>query len=233
MKVILTYWLGLCCLMTFSQNIKPQKKEIMNIEIWSDVVCPWCYIGKRRLEAALGAFEHKDKLHIEWKSYQLDPAMQTDTSLSIYEYLSKRKGMPYDEAIEMGQNVSEVAEEAGLAFDLDNTIPVNTLQAHEVIHFAKAYDLQTETKERFLKAYFEEAQNLDDRSTLLKLAQEVGLDIHKLTEALEKGTYTSEVQADIQQGQELGLKGVPFFVFNRKYGVSGAQAKETLSLIHI
>lgn len=226
MKLALIYWLSLLCFMAFSQNEKPQKKEIMKIEIWSDVVCPWCYIGKRRLESALDEFKFKNEIKIEWKSYQLDPEIQTDTSLSIYEYLSKRKGMPYEQAVAMGKNVTEVALEVGLTFDLDNTIPVNTLQAHEIIHFAKAYNLQSKTKERLLKAYFIEAKNLDDRLVLLSLAAEVGLDTIKLKEALENKTHTAAVQNDIQLGKSLGLSGVPFFVFNRKYGISGAQTKE-------
>lgn len=198
----------------------------MKIEIWSDVVCPWCYIGKRRLEAALEDFEQKSEITIEWKSYQLDPEMETNTNLSIYDYLSERKGIPYDQAEAMGHNVSAVANEMGLAYQLEKTIPVNTLQAHEVLHFAKEYHLQTETKERLLKAYFVEGQNLDERSTLLQLAQELHLDTDLLRKALEKGTYTRDVQKDITLTKELGLRGVPFFVFNRKHGVSGAQPKE-------
>jgi predicted DsbA family dithiol-disulfide isomerase len=198
----------------------------MKIEIWSDVVCPWCYIGKRRLEAALEEFQHRKKVKIVWKSYQLDPEMETDPNLSIYDYLSERKGIPYDEAESMGHGVSAVAHEMGLNYNLDNTIPVNTLQAHEVLHFAKEYNLQTATKERLLKAYFVEGENLDDRPTLLKLAQELGLDSQKLVVALEKNSYASAVQEDIKLGREFGLRGVPFFVFNRKFGISGAQTKE-------
>ena len=212
--------------MAMAQEPTQKKQEKMKIEIWSDVVCPWCYIGKRRLESALEEFEYREEITIEWKSYQLDPEMQTDTSLSIYDYLSKRKGIPYDQAIAMGKNVTEVAKEEGLDYNLDQTIPVNTLQAHEVLHFAKAYELQTEMKERLLKAYFIEAQNLDDRSVLLDLAEEVGLDQSKLSIDLQRDTYAPQVQEDIQLGREFGLSGVPFFVFNRKFGISGAQTKE-------
>ena len=226
MKSVLIYCLCLFYSTMMAQNTTSQKQGSMKIEIWSDVVCPWCYIGKRRLESALEEFEHRNEISIEWKSYQLDPEMETDTSLSIYDYLSKRKGIPYNQALAMGQNVSEVALEVGLNYNLDKTIPVNTLQSHEVLHFAIDYNLQTETKERLLKAYFIEGKNLDDRSILINLAQEVGLDTKKLLEALENGTYTSAVQEDIKLGREFGLSGVPFFVFNRKYGISGAQTKE-------
>mgnify|MGYP006118342355 CR=1 FL=1 len=198
----------------------------MKIEIWSDVVCPWCYVGKRRLEVALKEFEHRNEVVIEWKSYQLDPEMETDTNLSIYEYLAERKGIPYDQAESMGDNVSAVAHEMGLNYNLDKTIPVNTLQAHEVLHFAKIHNLQSETKERLLEAYFVEGKNLDDRPTLIKLAQEVGLNTKKLVNYLENNAYVSSVQADIKLGKEFGLRGVPFFVFNRKFGISGAQTKE-------
>lgn len=198
----------------------------MKLEIWSDVVCPWCYIGKRRLEAALSEFTHKKEVIIEWKSYQLDPEMETDINVSIYDYLSDRKGIPYDQAEAMGHNVSAVAHDMGLDYNLDKTIPVNTLQAHEVLHFAKDHNLQNETKERLLKAYFIEGQNLDDRSTLLKLAQEVKLDREQLLDSLEKKDYASAVQEDIKVAREFGVRGVPFLVFNRKFGISGAQTKE-------
>lgn len=226
MKVFIILCLSLILTSTMVQSKQHQNEEVMKIEIWSDVVCPWCYIGKRRLESALEEFEHRNEVSIEWKSYQLDPEMETDTNLSIYDYLSKRKGIPYDQALAMGQNVSEVALEVELNYNLDKTIPVNTLLSHEVLHFAKDYNLQTETKECLLKAYFIEGKNLDDRSILINLAQEVGLDTKKLNEALENGSYTSAVQEDIKLGREFGLSGVPFFVFNRKYGISGAQTKE-------
>jgi len=222
----LVFYLGLLCVVMTLQSSKPIKEEKMKIEIWSDVVCPWCYVGKRRLEEALKEFEHSDEIHIEWKSYQLDPEMETDTSLSIYDYLSERKGIPYDQAESMGHNVSAVAHEMGLTYNLDQTIPVNTLQAHEVLHFAKERSLQSATKERLLKAYFTEGKNLDDRTTLLDLGEEIGLNRSQLLLALENSTYAKDVQADIQLGREFGLTGVPFFVFNRKFGISGAQAKE-------
>ncbi|MGB0430784.1 MAG: DsbA family oxidoreductase, partial [Bacteroidia bacterium] len=138
----------------------------MKIEIWSDVVCPWCYIGKRRFETALKDFEFKDRLDIEWKSYQLDPSMQTDTTLNIHQYLADRKGMSLAQAKAMGDNVTAVAAQEGLKYDFTKTIPVNTIKAHRLLHFAKTKSLQDEMKEALLKAYFIDSKNLDENATL-------------------------------------------------------------------
>lgn len=195
----------------------------MKIEIWSDVVCPWCYIGKRRLEEALEQFANKEYLEIEWKSYQLDPEMETDTSLNIHQYLADKKGMTLDQAKAMGNHVAEVAKSVGLTYHFEKTIPVNTINAHRLIHFAHSENKQGEMKERLLKAYFMEGQNLDDFAVLTQLASEVGLDETETKDMLETGLYMNEVNRDIMEGRQLGLRGVPFFVFDRKYGISGAQ----------
>lgn len=195
----------------------------MKVEIWSDVVCPWCYIGKRRFELALDQFEHKSKIEIEWKSFQLDPTMETNTSISVYQYLADKKGITLDHAQQMGDQVTSVASELGLEYNIENAIPVNTLKAHEVLHFAKDYNKQDELKELLLKAYFIESKNLDDEITLIDIAKNVQLDTQLLKKALDNRTYAKAVQDDIVLGKEFGLQGVPFFVFNRKYGISGAQ----------
>ncbi len=197
--------------------------EKMKIEIWSDIVCPWCYIGKRKFEQALSSFEHAKDVIIEYKSYQLDPSMQTDTKISIAQYLSDKKGIDLTQAQQMLQQVSTVASSVGLAYQLEKTIPINTLKAHAVLHYAKTVGKQTLLKERLMKAYFIETLNLDDTGVLIQLASEVGLDEKSVSDVIEQNLFAKEVQFDIQEGVNLGLQGVPFFVFNRKYGVAGAQ----------
>lgn len=201
----------------------------MKIEIWSDVVCPWCYIGKRRFEQALSKFEYKGKLDIEWKSYQLDPQMETDTSLNIHQYLSDKKGMSLEQAKAMADNVTKVAEEEGLHYDFSKTIPVNTIKAHRLLHYAKSLGKQDETKEVLLNAYFTQGSNLDDNNTLIDLCVTIGLNETAVTGVLNSDAYANDVQSDIREGVQLGLRGVPFFVFDRKYGISGAQAVDVFS----
>lgn len=205
------------------------KTNKMKIEIWSDVVCPWCYIGKRRFESALQSFEFAQHLDIEWKSYQLDPEMQTDTTLNIHQYLADRKGMSLAQAKAMGNNVTEVAAKEGLHYDFSKTIPVNTIKAHRLLHFAKTLGKQDAMKEALLYAYFTEGKNLDDNKTLIILAQKIGIDGTETQQILESEAYLGEVEKDIYEGQQLGLRGVPFFVFNRKYGISGAQDAKVFS----
>src|SRR5690606_7600524 len=136
----------------------------MKIEIWSDIVCPWCYIGKRRFENALSQFKHAEEVEVEYKSYQLNPDMATDTEMSINQYLSVHKGISMQEAERMSQHVTHVAKEEGLDYSLDKAIPVNTFKAHRLLHLAKENGLQVELKEALLHAYFIEAANVDDHA---------------------------------------------------------------------
>ena len=212
-----------------SEHKMRQKGRRMKVEIWSDVVCPWCYIGKRRFEQALSKFENQKYLDIEWKSYQLDPEMETDTSLSIHEYLASRKGITMGQAIVMGDNVARVAQSVGLTYHLDKTIPVNTINAHRLLHFAKTKGRQNEMKEQLLNAYFTQGKNLDDYVVLVDLASGIGLDSAAVREVLESNNYRDEVREDIVEGVRLGLRGVPFFVFDRKYGISGAQETDVFT----
>ncbi len=204
----------------------------MKIEIWSDIVCPWCYIGKRRLEKAIDDLKYQDKVTIEYKSFQLDPNMETDTSINIYQYLSEKKGLSIEDAMEIGQTVAGVAEDLGLQYNLDKTIPINTLKSHELIHFAKSKGLQTEAKEALLSAYLTEGKNLSDLNEIASIGEKIGLNKVDILESLQSNYFSKAVKADIKAGNDLGISGVPFFVFNRKFGISGAQAedvfKETL-----
>lgn len=195
----------------------------MKIEVWSDIMCPWCYIGKRRFEEVLAQFPEGSQLEIEWKSFQLNPELETDPSVKVHEYLSQKFGVDTDQAKQMNRQVTEVAAGAGLDYQLDRAVLANTFNAHRLLHYAKTQGKQNEAKERLLRAYFTEGKNVDDLSVLTALAKEVGLDEQEVTKVLESNTYSDDVRGDIRESRQLGVRGVPFFVFDRKYGVSGAQ----------
>jgi len=198
-------------------------KNKMNIEIWSDVMCPFCYLGKRKFENALSQFAEKDSVNVLWKSFLLNPDLKTDTSISIYEYLSKAKGFEIEQAKEMNEHVAQSGRLVGLDYNFDKVIVANTFKAHILLHFANKQGKQNEVKERLLKAFFNEGRNVDDISVLLEIGNEAGLKIDTLKEALENELYVDEVREDIYEAQQFGIRGVPFFVFDRKYGISGAQ----------
>jgi len=209
---------------TADQNILTDKKQQkMKIEIWSDIMCPFCYIGKRKFEAALSQFEGRDDVVIEWKSYQLSPDMVTDPSKNINQYLSEHKGISLQEAARMNAYVTDMAAKEGLTYNFDKTIVANSFNAHRFAHFAKQHGKQDEAEEKLFSAYFTEGLNLDDAAVLLQLGEDIGLDSIALKAALDSGMYSDKVEADINEAQQLGVRGVPFFVFDRKYAVSGAQ----------
>lgn len=195
----------------------------MKIEIWSDVMCPFCYIGKRRFEEALQNFEHKDNVEIEWKSFQLNPDLKTDPDLNINQYLADVKGWTLDYAKQLNQQVTEMAAGVGLTYDFDKAVVANSFDAHRFAHLAKKHGLGDEAEEMLFKAYFTEGKNIADQATLMELGIEMGLDEGEVKQILESGAYAGEVKEDIDEAQQLGVRGVPFFVFDRKYAVSGAQ----------
>lgn len=199
--------------------------ELKNIklEIWSDVACPFCYIGKRKFENALAQFEHKDNVEIEWKSFILDPNKVSDPNMALVESLAKRKGISIDQAKEMGNYATEAAKKVGLKYDFDKTIVANTTTIHRLLHLAKTKGLQNEAKETALYAYFTEGKNMDDYNTLLNLGLQVGLNSEDIKMVLNTDKYLEEVNQDISEAQQIGVQGVPFFVFDRKFAVSGAQ----------
>lgn len=198
----------------------------MKIEIWSDVMCPFCYIGKRHFEEALSKFSDKEHIDIEWKSFQLDPTMPDVAEESQEDYLVKRKGMSRDQIQGMLQNVTAMGKEAGLDFNFDQSIMVNSQKAHQLIQFAKSKGLGNEIEERLFQAYFTEGKNVADETTLTELGKEIGLDENELQVAFNDDKYLYQMKQDIQEAQNIGVRGVPFFVFDRKYGVSGAQPTE-------
>lgn len=193
----------------------------MQIEIWSDIVCPFCYLGKRKFEKALQAFEPGEELHIIYRSFQLMPNMQTDPDRSINDFLAREKGMSLEQVGEMNAHVSRQAAAVGLDYQLEKAIVANTFQAHRLLHHALGQNLQQQAKERLLKAYFTEGKNIDDKETLIHLSDEIGL--KEADKVLAGDQYSDEVKKDMLEARQLGIKGVPFFVFDRKYAVSGAQ----------
>lgn len=198
----------------------------MKVQIWSDVMCPFCYIGKRRFEEALAAFEHKDKVEIEWKSFQLNPTLKTNTSTSIHQYLADVKGWNLDYAKQLNQQVTEMAAQVGLTYNFDEAVVANSFNAHRFSHLAKKYNQGDAAEEQLFKAYFTNGKNIDDVDTLAGLGAEIGIDSNEVKETLSTNTYADEVHHDMYEAEQLGIRGVPFFVMNNHYAVSGAQATE-------
>ena len=205
----------------------------MKVEIWSDVMCPFCYIGKRRFEDALQYFEHKEEVEIEWKSFQLNPDLKTDPSVNITQYLADIKGWTLDYATQLNNQVTQMAAEAGLTYNFDKAVVANSFNAHRYSHLAKKHGVGIEAEEQLFKAYFTDGKNIDDQDTLIELGRELGIDGAAVKEMLESNAYADEVRNDIAGAQYLGICGVPFFIMNNKYAVSGAQAvpvfEETLA----
>ncbi|MER7006653.1 DsbA family oxidoreductase [Dactylosporangium sp. NPDC000555] len=197
---------------------------MIEIEVWSDIVCPWCYIGKRRLERALAGFE--GDVSIQWRSFQLDPSTPVGDPRPLIESIAVRKGLSPAQVRGMFAHVTGVAAEEGLAFDFDRARTTNTLDAHRLLHLAKAHGRQAELKERLMQAYFTEGADVSDHATLAALAGATGLDEVAAKQALADGSYAADVEADIAQARAYGISGVPFFVFNQRIGVSGAQPVE-------
>jgi predicted DsbA family dithiol-disulfide isomerase len=195
----------------------------MKVEIWSDVVCPFCYIGKRKFEAALEKFPHKDEIEIEWKSYQLSPGIKTDPSKNAHQYLAENKGVSLEEATEMNNQVAKMAAENGLTYNFDKAIVANSFIAHRFSHFAKQYAKQNEAEELLFRAYFTEGKNIDDTNTLAELGAQIGLNPNTVKETLKTTMFSDDVHMDIYEAAQVGVKGVPFFVFDEKYAISGAQ----------
>lgn len=200
--------------------------EKVKVDIWSDVACPWCYVGKRRFETALAGFSGRDdapEVEIEYHSFELAPDTPVDFEGTEVDFLAKHKGMPAGQVEQMLGQMTTVAAAEGLAYDFDALQHTKTLKAHELLHFAKSRGKQVEMKERLLKAYFEQGRHVGRIEELAALAAEVGLDADEVRTALENGDFEDDVEQDIAQARAYGISGVPFFVFNGKYGVSGAQ----------
>lgn len=209
---------------TMVQNkVKIRIQNNMKIEIWSDVMCPFCYIGKRNFENALEQFLDKNKLQVVWKSFQLDPSIPEVQKDNYTDYLVRTKGMPKTQVDGMLDNVTQNAKYVGLDYDFDKAVMVNSLKAHRVTQFAKTKGLGEEAEERFFRAFFTEGENIADEDTLIKIGNEIGLTKENVKMAITNDKYLEMVHQDIQEARTIGVQGVPFFVFDRKYAVSGAQ----------
>jgi predicted DsbA family dithiol-disulfide isomerase len=201
----------------------------VKVEIWSDVVCPWCYIGKRRFEGALARFEHRDDIDVVWHSFELDPTTErTGRPGGSTERLAAKYRITLDEVRQMQQRVTDAAAGEGLDFQLDAAVPANTVDAHRVIHLAARHGLQGAMKERLLRAHFTDGEAVGEVDTLVRLATEVGLDAEEVRTTLAGDELVDAVRADEAEARALGITGVPFFVIDRRYGVSGAQPSELL-----
>jgi predicted DsbA family dithiol-disulfide isomerase len=200
----------------------------VDVEIWSDIACPWCYIGKRRFEAALEQFEHRDDVNVTWRSFELDPGAPHERGGDRAERLAQKYGMTVEQAREAEQRLTSVAAGEGLAFRFDLARSGTTFDAHRLVHLAATHGLQDEMKERLLRAYFTEGELMADHDTLVRLAAEVGLDEQEVRELLAGDGYADEVRADERTAGELGISAVPTFVVDRKLGASGAQPPDAL-----
>ena len=200
----------------------------VTVDIWSDIACPWCYVGKRRFEAAVNQFPQAGQVDVLWHSFELDPNAPTSNPVGMRDGLALKYGTDTARAQGMMDSMTQTAAEDGLEYHFERTRLTNTFEAHQIIHLAAEHGLQDAMKERFLKAYMSEGQFLGDPEVLVSLAQEVGLDAAEVRAALEAQTYAGAVRQDEAQARAYGISGVPFFVLGGKYGVSGAQAPETL-----
>jgi predicted DsbA family dithiol-disulfide isomerase len=197
------------------------------VEIWSDVICPWCYVGKRRFEHALALFDGRDEVEVIWRSFELDPHAPPEP-IPLADRLASKFNVSHAEAIAMNERMTETASGVGLQFRLDKAISGNTLDAHRVIHLAASQGLQAEADERIKESYFAEGRPISDRESLIELAASVGLEADETRAMLESDRFLDEVREDEQTAAAFGINGVPFFVFDRRLGVSGAQPPEVL-----
>jgi predicted DsbA family dithiol-disulfide isomerase len=201
--------------------------DAIKVDIWSDVQCPWCYIGKRKFEAAVAEFD--GKVDVEYHSFELAPDTPVDFDGTPKDYLSQRKGVTAAQADQMLERVTGIAASVGLAYDYDHVHQTNTIKAHELLHYAKSQGRQIDMKERLLKAYFVDGRHVGRIEDLADLAAEIGLDRSEVVRVLTDETFLPDVKADVDQAAAYGINGVPFFVFEQKYGVSGAQDPATFA----
>jgi predicted DsbA family dithiol-disulfide isomerase len=198
----------------------------MKVEIWSDVACPFCYIGKKSFENALSEFASKEQVEVVYRSFELDPRAPKKIDQDVYDMLASKYGMTREKAKDMNKNVIKMAESVGLEFNFDTMLLTNSFDAHRLAHHASKYGQMGSMTESLYKAYFTDSKLISDHEVLSGLAEEIGLDKQEALDVLASPAYSEEVRADEQEAQQLGVTGVPFFVINRKFGISGAQSAE-------
>ena len=199
----------------------------MKVDIWSDIRCPFCYIGKRKFEMALEQFAHKDHIEVEWHSFELNPNAVTTPGLNAYDYLAQAKGQTREWSVQMHENVSRAGAAVGLDLNFETAIMANSFNAHRLIQLAKAEGLANEMEELLFIAHFIEGKNIDDKAVLLEIGVAGGLEKVAVEELLSSDDFGMEVREDERTAQQMGVNGVPFFVFDHKLAVSGAQPPET------
>ena len=205
----------------------------MLVEIWSDIACPWCYVGKRRFEAALAAFEHRADVRVQWRSFELDPAAPRERGVDGATHLAQKYGTSREEALAMQRRMTDVAAGEGLEFRFDLARGGNTFDAHRLLHLAAAHGAQDPVKERFMRAYLTEGEPIGDPAALQRLAVAAGLPADEVAEVLGSDRFATEVRADERTAAALGIHAVPFFVVDRAIGAAGAQPPEVLGeLLH-
>jgi predicted DsbA family dithiol-disulfide isomerase len=198
----------------------------MKVDIWSDIRCPFCYIGKRKFEAGLSQFPQRDRVEVEWHSFELDPTLKTDTTIDIHDFLAKHKGQTRQWSLQMHHQVKEAAYEVGIDFNFDKMVVANSFNAHRLIQLAKKKNLGNSAEEALFRAHFSNGKNIDDQEALVEIGEELGISSQEMNEMLHSDAYAGEVRQEEQVAGKMGIHGVPFFVLNRKYAVSGAQAPE-------
>lgn len=199
----------------------------MKVEVWSDYLCPFCYMGKRKFELALNRFEQKDDVNLVFRSFELDPDFAEKTNQSIYEIVAHKYRIPVESAKIQYMQIAEQAAMVGLHYNFDSFIPTNVFKAHRLMHYAKSEGKMREMSDRIFKALFTDSLNISDNQVLIALASDIGLDKDKVLEVLTSDLYGKDVIKDEADAHSLGITGVPYFVFNNKYAVSGAQSPET------
>lgn len=199
----------------------------MQLDVWSDIVCPWCYLNKRRFEAALATFEHRDEVTIRWHSFELDPTTPQHTEGTINEMLAEKFGITTDRAAAMNEQMAALAAKDGLEYHFDHMHPANTFDAHRLTHLAASHGWQDAMEERLMHAYFNEGLAISEPDVLVSLYAEIGGDAEEARETLQSNAFADEVRADEQEAMAIGISGVPFMVIDEQYGLSGAQPVET------
>lgn len=200
----------------------------MKVEIWSDVVCPWCYVGKRRFEAALARFAHRDEVEVIWRSFELDPNAPRRREGTTAEHLAAKYGMSPEQVAASEERLTGLAAAEGLEYHLDETTGGNTFDAHRLIHLGAAHGIQDAVKERLMLAYFTEGAAIGEREVLQRLGVDVGLAADEVAELLAGDRFAAEVRDDEHRAQLFGIQGVPFFGIDERYGVSGAQSADLI-----
>jgi len=195
----------------------------MKIEVWSDIMCPFCYIGKHNFEQALENLPFKDKVEVEWKSFQLDPTLESGKAISISQYFKEKKGFPESQAQQMIGHVTEVGKAAGLELNFSKALITNTFSAHKILHLAKKHKKANEMEELLFKAHFTDGKDVSDLDVLTSLASQLGISAEETKKTIQSDEFDHEVNQDILEARNNGISSVPFFVLNGKYAVSGAQ----------